>query len=163
MGWVYYDDIDASSGITAGNTSDCGIVHGWARFAPAIDSLVGSATLEFYLALTGTPSIIVYAADADDQANPASWSDYNSISVTSASLLWEPTENGVVVFMDVTDLVKEVVSRLGFTASSHIVFLFKDNGSSADEMAVIPSDINLVWSLPKNLPLTAPQATPTIT
>lgn len=138
--WDNGIDPDNLSGyfLVGGPGEGIGPYHAWIRVLPAMPAgaTVGSATLTLKGYLAGLPTLLVYAADADDQTNPTTWAEYGAIPTTDASLVWEPTTTGIYS-LDVTTLVAEVAARPGWSATSHLVFLIKDNGSAEDTWVAI--------------------------
>lgn len=78
--------------------------------------------------LNGVVSVDIYGNDEDDASAPTNWSQYQSLSKTSASVVWNfPAEtwpdNEERVSPDIKTIIQEIVDRPGWESGNSIMIM----------------------------------------
>ena len=83
---------------------------------------------------SGTISATIYANDEDNPSAPTSYSEANSLTLTSASEAWTISDAWVsgtyYNTVDITDIIQEIVNRPGWSSGNAIVVVIKTDSTN---------------------------------
>lgn len=124
---------NTNTALTAGNLS--GVRCTFIRLVPGIPQgiYVALATLSLRTIKSGSPTLRLYAEAADNPGAVVDDADGRARALTTAfvNLPAASITSGGITNVNVTAIMQELVARAGFTNTSNVQWLLRDNGSAA--------------------------------